>query len=139
MSSNGLTSTAAGASVGCLVGAMRPLPLTTTTGMALKLGLAEHGRAQLPAVHHRHHEVEHDHARSRAAVQARERLFAVGRFVDREAFDAEDRRQIGANVVIVLDDQHPTRHMLPAMRHSPSCMHPVAIIARRRAPAETGR
>ena len=73
--------------------------------------------AELPAVHHRHHQVEQDDAGLTPAFEALERLLAVGGALDLEAFQLEEPAQHVAGIDVVFDDENCARatqhHQLP--------------------------
>jgi hypothetical protein len=62
--------------------------------------------AELPSVHHRHHQVEEDHVGRGAAVKGVERLAAVGRGRHRESLVLQHVRQRQPDADVVLDEQH---------------------------------
>ena len=63
---------------------------------------------ELPAVHHRHHEIEQDHVRAIAVTQIFEGVAAVGHRGGMKPLESQQLRHHVAQVRIVFDDQHRT-------------------------------
>ena len=105
--STGLRSTAAIPS-GALRVSERWSPEKITTGMVASRRVGAQLGAELPAVHHGHHQVEEDERLRRLRAQALQRFLAVpggGRHL--EALAAEERAVALDDVVVVVDDHHP--------------------------------
>ena len=79
------------------------------TGMSASCGVEHLLPAELPAVHHRHHQIEQDDARVHARGQAVERLLAVGGDFDLEPFQLEKPPQHVAGIHVVFDHEHSAR------------------------------
>ncbi len=62
--------------------------------------------AELPPVHHRHHQIEENHARPRALVKERHRFTAVAGEHDVVPRQLERERHHLPDVVVVLDQQN---------------------------------
>src|SRR6266511_2715743 len=92
-------------------------------------------RAECPAVHHRHREVEQDDARHRAA-ERRERLAPVARARHLESPLDEQLGESGAQGRVVLDEQDACvrSHGWPYLGHANPRREP-----RRQTPTQTGR
>ena len=76
------------------------------TGISASAAVAHLLAAELPAVHHRHHQVEQDDARVDARRQPFERLLAVRGDFDLEAFELEKAAQHVPRINVVFDDEH---------------------------------
>ena len=106
-----MTSTAAGASVRSSSGAMRPLPLTTTTGMAASAGSASITvRSSQPFITGI---MRSSTMRQGWLTPWRSCASASLPLAASSTEKPLTRRiavEIGANVLVILDDQHSTRH-----------------------------
>src|SRR5215217_8563021 len=67
--------------------------------------LLAHALGELPAVHHRHHQVQQDELR-RVRLQLVQRLLAVAGAADLEALGLQDLRERFEDVRVIIDDEH---------------------------------